>query len=103
MMISDLFKKASELKNKINSISEELEKETIESIVGGGLIQISANGKGDIKSINIDDSLLNIGKKEILQGLLISCIQSIQEKARNKTEEKMRQFPIDIPGFPFVK
>jgi len=102
-MINDLFKKANELKNKINSINEELEKETIESIVGGDMIKISANGKGDIKSINIDDSLLNVDKKDILQGLLISCIQSIQEKVKNKTEEKMRQFPIDIPGFPFVK
>ncbi|MCK4544229.1 YbaB/EbfC family nucleoid-associated protein [candidate division WOR-3 bacterium] len=102
-MLNDLFKKVDELKNKINSINEELEKETIESIIGGGLINISANGKGDIKSINIDDSLLKIEKKEILQGLLISCIQSIQEKVKNKTEEKMRQFPIDIPGFPFVK
>lgn len=42
---------------------------------GGGLIKISANGKGEIIDLNIDDSLLD--DKESLQILLISAINDL--------------------------
>lgn len=44
-------------------MQQELEKETFETIVGGGLIKIKSNGKGDVLSIDIDESLLSPDKK----------------------------------------
>lgn len=100
-MFDDIFKKAKEFKETLDKMQQELEKETFETIVGGGLIKIKSNGKGDVLSIDIDESLLSPDKKELLSGLIISGLQSSQEKVKHITEEKMKDLQINLPGFPF--
>lgn len=48
---------------------------------GGGLISVSANGKGEVVDVSIDDSLLS--DKESLQILLISAVNDVLKMAEN--------------------
>ena len=100
-MFNDIFKKAKEFKEKLDEVQKELENETIETTIGGGLLKIKSNGKGDVLAIDMDDSLLSVDKKEILSGLIVSGLHAAQEKAKLRAEEKMKDFQIDLPGFPF--
>ncbi|NIA22820.1 MAG: YbaB/EbfC family nucleoid-associated protein [Proteobacteria bacterium] len=100
-MFDDIFKKAKEFKEKLDEMQKELENETFETVVGGGLIKIKSNGKGEVLSVDIDESILAPDKKELLNGLLVSGLQSAQEKVRQIAEEKMKDLKINLPGFPF--
>ncbi len=86
-MMGDLQKKAEEIK-------KETEEKTFEAKSGGGLINIKANGKGEVFDLNIDDSLLE--DKESLQILLISAIndvaKSIEQNKQSMAMNAMGDF-----------
>ncbi|AJC83987.1 YbaB/EbfC family nucleoid-associated protein [Campylobacter peloridis] len=75
------FSKMGELLTKAQEKANELEQEALKKEFsaksGGGLVKVSANGKGEIIDINIDDSLLE--DKESMQILLISAINDVQK------------------------
>ena len=73
--LAELGKVFEELQEKAQKIQEESEKKIFRAKSGGGMVEVSANGKGEIIDIKIDDSLLE--DKESLQILLISAINDV--------------------------
>lgn len=64
-----------QVQEKAKSIESELANCQFSAKSGAGLVKVSANGKGEIIDINIDDSLLE--DKESLQILLISAVNDV--------------------------
>lgn len=73
------FSKMGELLNKVQEKAKamelELDKKEFSAKSGAGLVKVSANGKGEIIDVSIDDSLLE--DKESLQILLIVAINDV--------------------------
>lgn len=73
------FSKMGELLNQVQekakAIELELDKREFSAKSGAGLVKVSANGKGEIIDVSIDDSLLE--DKASLQILLISAINDV--------------------------
>lgn len=70
--MGELFK---DVQEKAKEFEQELSKKEFSAKSGGGLVKVSANGKGEIIDINIDDSLLE--DKESLQILLIAAVNDV--------------------------
>lgn len=70
--MSKLLGDLSGLQENALKLQAELESKIFKVKSGGGLIEVSINGKGEVIDINIDDSLL--GDKSSLQILLIGAI-----------------------------
>ena len=66
---------------------------------GGGLINVSANGEGEIIDISIDDSLLE--DKESLQILLISAINDVYKSVETNRKNMAMGMLGNIGNFPF--
>jgi len=73
--MGELSKAFEEIQKRATEIQEESEKKRFTAISGGGLVSVTANGKGEIIDIDIDDSLLE--DNEALQILLISAINDV--------------------------
>ncbi|SMC08938.1 YbaB/EbfC family nucleoid-associated protein [Nitratiruptor tergarcus] len=73
--LSELGKMFEEIQEKAKKAQEESEKKEFTAKSGGGLVKVTANGKGEIIDISIDDSLLE--DKESLEILLISAINDV--------------------------
>ncbi|AJD02704.1 YbaB/EbfC DNA-binding family protein [Campylobacter lari CCUG 22395] len=75
------FSKMGELLTKAQEKANELEQEALKKEFsaksGGGLVKVSANGKGEIIDISIDDSLLE--DKESMQILLIAAMNDVMK------------------------
>ena len=56
-----LMKQAAELKSKMEAMQAELETSEVEGVPGGGVVAIKLNGKGDLKAVSIDESLIKPG------------------------------------------
>ncbi|NPA81736.1 MAG: YbaB/EbfC family nucleoid-associated protein [Epsilonproteobacteria bacterium] len=67
-----MFEKAQEEAKKLQ---EDLENKEFTAKSGGGLVKVTANGKGEIIDIDIDDSLLE--DKDSMQILLISAVNDV--------------------------
>jgi len=83
-MLEDMQNKAKEMEEKIKSTTYSVKG-------GGGLVEVSANGAGEIIDINIDDSLME--DKDALQILLISTINDALKMAEdNKKSQALNMF-----------
>ena len=79
------------MQQKAKELEEQTKALTFTAKGGGGLVQVSANGAGEIVDINIDDSLLE--DKESLQILLISTINEALKMAEdNKKNQALNMF-----------
>lgn len=70
--LGDMGKMLQEMQESAKKLQADLESKTFSVKSGGGMVEVLANGKGEIVDINIDDSLLE--DKEALQILLIGAI-----------------------------
>ena len=58
---------------------------------GGGLIQVHLNGKGDLRRIKIDPSLLVPDDVEILEDLLVAAFNDAKAKVETQAAAEMQK------------
>ncbi len=77
-----------ELQSKAKDMEERSKSVNLTAKAGGGMVEVTANGVGEIIDITIDDSLLE--DKESLQILLISAINDVNKMVEdNKKSQAM--------------
>src|SRR5690348_1773327 len=64
--IMGMMKQAAQLQSKMQELQAELDKMEIEGTAGGGMVTVTLTGKGDLKAVKLDDSLIKPGEKEIV-------------------------------------
>ena len=77
-----------QLQSKAKDMEEQSKSITLTAKAGGGMVEVSANGVGEVIDITIDDTLLE--DKESLQILLISAINDVNKMVEdNKKSQAM--------------
>lgn len=76
-------KQAQEMQKKIKEAQDDLQNQEFQGSSGASMVEITINGSGIAKKINIDKSLLKEDEKEILEDLIIAAFND----AKNKLEE----------------
>tara|TARA_B100001179_G_scaffold195946_1_gene154394 strand:+ start:358 stop:678 length:321 start_codon:yes stop_codon:yes gene_type:complete len=97
----DLLGQAKKMQEKMKETQDALKKIEVEGISGGGTVKIIMSGDGDLKKINIDDSLLK-ESKEILEDLIVAAASDGKSKLKKKTTEEISKVTGGIslpPGF----
>jgi DNA-binding YbaB/EbfC family protein len=88
MNLGDMGKMLEQLQGKAKEVEELSRNVQLTAKAGGGLVQLTANGLGEVIDLNIDDSLLS--DKESLQILLISAMNEISQMVEeNKKSQAM--------------
>jgi DNA-binding YbaB/EbfC family protein len=98
-----LMKQAAQLQSKVQAMQAELEQTEVEGTAGGGLLTLRLNGKGDLKGVNVDPSLLKPDEKEILEDLLVAAHADARRKAEAMMQDKMKQLTGGLPLPPGLK
>ena len=98
-----LMKQAAELKSKLEAMQAELDNAEVEGTAGGGLVTVKLSGKGDMKSVKIDDSLMKPSEKEIVEDLIVAAYADARRKAETLQQEKMRSVTGGLPIPPGLK
>jgi nucleoid-associated protein EbfC len=98
-----LMKQAAELKSKMEAMQAELDQIEVEGSSGGGLVTVKLSGKGDMKGVKIDDSLLKPQEKEIVEDLIVAAFAEARRKAEALLQEKMKNVAGGLPLPPGLK
>ena len=101
--LGSLFKQAQEMQSKMADVQRDLAEKTVEVSTGGGMVKIVANGVNEIISVHIDDELINMNDREVLEDLITGAINEVHRKVKELAQEAMTRFTggIKIPGlFP---
>jgi nucleoid-associated protein EbfC len=98
-----LFKQATQMQSKLAEIQEGLAEKTIEVSTGGGMVKVVANGLNEIISVKIDDELINMNDREVLEDLITGAFNEATKKVKEMAQEEMTKITggVKIPGlFP---
>jgi nucleoid-associated protein EbfC len=98
-----LMKQAAELKSKMEAMQAELDQVEVEGMAGGGLVAVRLSGKGEMKGIKIDDSLLKPSDKEIVEDLIVAAHADARRKVDVLMQEKMKSVAGGLPLPPGLK
>jgi DNA-binding YbaB/EbfC family protein len=98
-----LMKQAAEFKSKMEAMQNELDQVEVEGTAGGGLVGITLSGKGEIKGVKIDASLLQPSEKEIVEDLVAAAHADARRKAEVIMQEKMQGLAGGLPLPPGLK
>jgi DNA-binding YbaB/EbfC family protein len=101
-----MMQQAQQMQGKLAELQEELGKRTVTGMSGGGMVSVDADGKGTVKRIKIDPSLVAGGDVELLEDLVTVAVGDAQQRAAALGQEEMGRLAggLGIPGLklPFM-
>ena len=98
-----MMKKAQELQGQMQRMQEELAALEVSGQSGAGLVQISLNGKGEMRSVKIDPSLLKPDDAEIVEDLVLAAFQDAKGKVEGEMQKRMQEVAGGLPLPPGLK
>ena len=97
-----MMKQAAALKSKMEAMQAELDSAEVEGTSGGGLVVVKLSGKGEMKGVRIDDSLLKPSDREIVEDLIVAAHGEARRKVEALMQEKMKAVTGGLPLPPGV-
>jgi nucleoid-associated protein EbfC len=98
-----LMKQAAELKSKMETMQAELDRMEIEGSAGGGMVTAKISGKGELRGIQIDESLLKPDQKDIVEDLIVAAHADARRKLDAALADKMQAMTGGLPLPPGLK
>jgi DNA-binding YbaB/EbfC family protein len=98
--MGNMMKQAQQLQSKMMQLQEELAEKTVESSSGGGMVKVTANGRQQILSIQIEKEVVDPDDVEMLQDLVLAAINDALAKAQEMVSSEMGKLTggLNIPG-----
>jgi nucleoid-associated protein EbfC len=98
-----VMKQLGEMQSRMTRMQEELALMEIDGQAGGGLVKVVLGGKGDLKKLSIDPSLMKPGEVEILEDLVVAAAQEAKAKLEAQLQAKMQDMTGGLPLPPGMK
>lgn len=89
MNIQKMMKQAQEMQQKMTEMQEELAQREFEGSAGGGMVKITVNGRGGMQNVSLDDSLLSVDEKDMLEDLIVAAFADAKKKADETAESEL--------------
>ena len=107
MDMNELMKAAQEAAQNIQAQMADaqagLDKIEVEGAAGGGLVKIRATAKGRILGVAIDDSLMAVSEKQMLEDLIAAALNDARAKADAAGNAEMSKMSAGLPLPPGFK
>jgi DNA-binding YbaB/EbfC family protein len=100
--LGQMMKQAQEMQARMQALQERLELEEVSGASGGGMVSVVLNGKGVLRRIKIDPSLVAPDDVEMLEDLIVAAFNDAKAKVEAMVSEKMSELTGGIqlpPGF----
>jgi len=99
--LGNMVKQAQKLQTQMVKLQEELAERTVTASVGGGMVQVVANGRPQIVSIAIEKEVVNPEDVEMLQDLILAAVNEALGKSQEMVSGEMNKLTggMKLPGF----
>ncbi|GAB5429084.1 MAG: YbaB/EbfC family nucleoid-associated protein [Devosia indica] len=101
--IMGMMKAAGEMKAKMEAMQAELADLVVEGNSGGGMVVVALTGKGDMRGLKIDPSLLKPEDAEMVEDLIIAAFNDAKGKSEAEAQRKMAEVTAGLPIPPGMK
>lgn len=96
MNLNQLMKEAKKMQADMEKSQEELSSREFEATAGGGAITVKVSGDKTLKSISINKDVVDPDDVEMLQDLILTCVNEALRKVDSAANAQMGKY--NIPG-----
>lgn len=96
MNINQLMKEAKKMQSDVEKSQEELSQKEFNASAGGGVINVTVSGDKKIKKIEIKKEAVDPDDVEMLEDLILTCINDALSQVDSAQAESMGKY--NIPG-----
>ena len=100
--LDDILKMAQNVQDELTKAQANLDTIEVEGSSGGGLVKVRATAKGNILGLAIDDSLMVLSEKQMLEDLITAAFNDARTKADAVSGAEMGKMTSGLqlpPGF----
>ncbi|MFA5955351.1 YbaB/EbfC family nucleoid-associated protein [Hyphomicrobium sp.] len=101
--IMGMMKQVGQMQARLKDMQDELAKAEIEGQSGGGLVHVTVDGRGELKRVRIDPSLMKPDEVEILEDLIVAAAADAKAKVDSVMQSKMAEITGGLPIPPGMK
>ncbi len=101
--LAQMFREAQKLQERMNELQQKLAELEVEGRAGGGLVMVVMNGKGELRRVAIDRSLINPDEVEVLEDLIVAAAADAKQKLEARLQEEMGRLTGGLPLPPGMK
>jgi hypothetical protein len=98
--LGNMLKQAQQMQTRMQEMQAKLEATEVEGQSGAGMVKLTLTGKGDLRRVSIDPSLLTAEDREVLEDLLIAAHADAKQKVEAMMAEEMQKATagLNLPG-----
>ena len=96
MNINQLMKEAKKMQADMEKSQEELAAQEFDATAGGGAVRVVISGEKYIKSITLDKDAVDPDDVEMLQDLILTCVNEAMRKVDSAQAASLGKY--NIPG-----
>lgn len=106
MNVQQILQMGQQMQAQMTQLQDTLGKKELSASAGGGMVTVTVDGKGEVRAISIDPTVVDPSDVEMLEVLVLAAVSEAQKKASDAYQEEMRKvagglpFPMKLPGFP---
>jgi len=89
--LGGLMKQAQQMQARMEQMQAELASAEFEGSAAGGMVTIKVTGKGEMRGVSIDPSLIDPEDKEMLEDLIVAAYNDARTKADETSAAKMKE------------
>ncbi|HIF75806.1 MAG TPA: YbaB/EbfC family nucleoid-associated protein [Porticoccaceae bacterium] len=86
--LNEIMRQAKQMQEQFQKAQQDIASIVVEGESGGGMVKISMNGRHDVLSVNINDSLLSEGKS-VIEDLFAAAVNDSVRKLEEKNKETL--------------
>ncbi len=87
--LGNMMKQAQQMQAKMAEMQEALDKVEITGASGGGMVEVTLTGKGEMRKLKIDPTLIDKDEVEVLEDLIAAAHNDAKGKVEAHVAEEM--------------
>ena len=89
--LGNLMKQAQQMQSKMAEMQGKIELMEVSGASGGGMVQVLVNGKGEMRKLKIDPSLVDPNDIEVLEDLIVAAFNDAKGKVEATMADEMQK------------
>ena len=102
--LQQILQMGQQMQARLAQMQGDLAQKTVTVSVGGGMIEITADGKGEVRKVTVEPSMLASGDVELLEDLVAAAVNEMRRRVAELADSEMRKVtggapvPFGLPG-----
>lgn len=100
--LGQLMKQAQAMQEKMAEMQEKVAQVEVDGVAGGGMVTVTLNGKGVLKRLKVDPTLIDPAEPEMLEDLIVAAHADAKSRVDARVAEEMQNVTGGLqlpPGF----